>query len=231
MKILVPVKAGGRIFNVKVRVKGGNGSGIDLANVKMAMNPFSTRSPSRRRLRPKKEAGKATEVVLVSIGDRRKAAETIRTGLAMGRRSRQSWVKDRRPRRATRRGQGPEGPSSRASSPASSSSAKQAIERRFPTRDRSDGLAALPRLGPTGHLPPSKLVIDGRDRHRPPARSTAAHETPDPEAGRAVINHRTLRLNEAALRPSLPNIMKAKKKSRSRRRRRPISASMSRPRP
>ena len=79
MKILVPVK---RVidFNVKVRVKA-DGSGVDLANVKMAMNPFDEIAVEEAlRL---KEAGKATEVVLVSVGEA-SAADTIRTGLAMG---------------------------------------------------------------------------------------------------------------------------------------------------
>jgi electron transfer flavoprotein beta subunit len=79
MKILVPVK---RVidYNVKVRVKP-DGSGVDLANVKMSMNPFDEIAVEEA-LR-QKEAGKATEVVIVSIGAD-KAAETIRTGLAMG---------------------------------------------------------------------------------------------------------------------------------------------------
>ncbi len=79
MKILVPVK---RVvdYNVKVRVKA-DGSGVELANVKMAMNPFDEIAVEEAlRL---KEAGKATEVVVVSIGPAQ-AAETIRTGLAMG---------------------------------------------------------------------------------------------------------------------------------------------------
>ena len=79
MKILVPVK---RVvdFNVKVRVKS-DGSGVDLANVKMSMNPFDEIAVEEAlRL---KEAGKATEVVVVSIGPAQ-ASETIRTGLAMG---------------------------------------------------------------------------------------------------------------------------------------------------
>jgi len=79
MKILVPVK---RVvdYNVKIRVKP-DGSGVDLANVKMSMNPFDEIAVEEAlRL---KEAGKATEVVLVSIGPAQ-AAETIRTGLAMG---------------------------------------------------------------------------------------------------------------------------------------------------
>ena len=79
MKVLVPVK---RVidFNVKVRVKP-DGSGVDLQNVKMAMNPFCEIAVEEAlRLR---EAGKASEVVVVSIGPAQ-AAETIRTGLAMG---------------------------------------------------------------------------------------------------------------------------------------------------
>ncbi len=79
MKILVPVK---RVvdYNVKIRVKA-DGSGVELANVKMSMNPFDEIAVEEAlRLR---EAGKATEVVVVSIGPQQ-AAETIRTGLAMG---------------------------------------------------------------------------------------------------------------------------------------------------
>lgn len=79
MKILVPVK---RVvdYNVKIRVKA-DGSGVELANVKMAMNPFDEISVEEAlRLR---EAGKATEVVVVSVGPQQ-AQETIRTALAMG---------------------------------------------------------------------------------------------------------------------------------------------------
>jgi electron transfer flavoprotein beta subunit len=79
MKVLVPVK---RVIdaNVKPRVKP-DGSGVDLSNTKMAMNPFDEISVEEAiRL---KEAGKATEIVLVSIGPAQ-AQETIRTGLAMG---------------------------------------------------------------------------------------------------------------------------------------------------
>ncbi|PVB62054.1 electron transfer flavoprotein subunit beta/FixA family protein [Labrenzia sp. 011] len=79
MKILVPVK---RVidYNVKVRVKA-DGSGVDLANVKMSMNPFDEISVEEAlRLR---EAGKATEVIVVSVGPQQ-ATETLRTGLAMG---------------------------------------------------------------------------------------------------------------------------------------------------
>src|SRR5882724_8317462 len=79
MKVLVPVK---RVvdYNVKVRVKS-DGTGVELANVKMSMNPFDEIGVEEAlRL---KEAGKATEVVVVSIGPAQ-AAETLRTGLAMG---------------------------------------------------------------------------------------------------------------------------------------------------
>src|SRR6476661_671083 len=79
MKVLVPVK---RVvdYNVKVRVKS-DGSGVELSNVKMSMNPFDEIAVEEA-LRIK-EAGKATEIVVVSIGPAQ-AAETIRTGLAMG---------------------------------------------------------------------------------------------------------------------------------------------------
>jgi electron transfer flavoprotein beta subunit len=79
MKVLVAVK---RVvdFNVKVRVKS-DGTGVELANVKMAMNPFDEIAVEEAiRL---KEAGKATEIIAVSIGPAQ-AAETIRTALAMG---------------------------------------------------------------------------------------------------------------------------------------------------
>ena len=79
MKILVPVK---RVvdFNVKIRVKP-DGSGVELANIKMSMNPFDEIAVEEAiRL---KEAGKATEIVAVSIGPQQ-ASETIRTALAMG---------------------------------------------------------------------------------------------------------------------------------------------------
>jgi len=79
MKVLVPVK---RVidYNVKVRVKA-DGSGVDLANVKMSMNPFDEIAVEEAlRLR---EAGNASEVIAVSIGVKQ-AQETLRTALAMG---------------------------------------------------------------------------------------------------------------------------------------------------
>ena len=79
MKVLVPVK---RVidYNVKVRVKS-DGSGVDLANVKMSMNPFDEISVEQAiRL---KEAGQAEEIIVVSIGVKQ-SQETLRTALAMG---------------------------------------------------------------------------------------------------------------------------------------------------
>jgi electron transfer flavoprotein beta subunit len=79
MKVLVPVK---RVvdYNVKIRVKA-DGSGVELANVKMSMNPFDEIAVEESiRL---KEKGVVTEIVAVSIGPS-KAQETIRTALAMG---------------------------------------------------------------------------------------------------------------------------------------------------
>jgi electron transfer flavoprotein beta subunit len=79
MKVLVPVK---RVidYNVKIRVKA-DGTGVETSNVKMSMNPFDEIAVEEAlRL---KEAGKASEIVVVSIGPAQ-SAETIRTGLAMG---------------------------------------------------------------------------------------------------------------------------------------------------
>ena len=79
MKILVPVK---RVvdFNVKVRVKA-DGTGVELANVKMSMNPFDEIAVEEAL--KQKEAGKATEVVVVSCGVTA-CQETLRTAMAMG---------------------------------------------------------------------------------------------------------------------------------------------------
>ncbi|MEP1611369.1 MAG: electron transfer flavoprotein subunit beta/FixA family protein [Roseobacter sp.] len=79
MKVLVPVK---RVidYNVKVRVKA-DGTGVDLANVKMSMNPFDEISVEQAiRL---KEAGQADEIVVMSVGVKQ-SQETLRTALAMG---------------------------------------------------------------------------------------------------------------------------------------------------
>src|SRR3954454_21544115 len=79
MKVLVPVK---RVvdYNVKIRVKP-DGSGVELANVKMSMNPFDEIAVEEAiRL---KEKGKVTEIVAVSIGPQQ-AQDSLRTALAMG---------------------------------------------------------------------------------------------------------------------------------------------------
>src|ERR1700759_4876651 len=79
MKVLVAVK---RVvdYNVKIRVKA-DGTGVETANVKMSMNPFDEIGVEEAvRL---KEAGKATEIVAVSMGPQT-AQETLRTALAMG---------------------------------------------------------------------------------------------------------------------------------------------------
>src|SRR5256885_16646563 len=79
MKILVPVK---RVvdYNVKVRVQS-DGSGVDIANVKMSMNPFDEIAVEEAvRL---KEAGAATEIIVVSCGPQA-CQETLRTALAIG---------------------------------------------------------------------------------------------------------------------------------------------------
>src|ERR1700748_1809386 len=79
MKIVVPVK---RVVDkdIKIRIKA-DGSGVELANVKMSMNPFDEIAVEEA-LRQKR-AGKAAEIVIVSIGAAQ-ASETIRTALAMG---------------------------------------------------------------------------------------------------------------------------------------------------
>jgi len=79
MKVLVPVK---RVldYNVKPRVKA-DGSGVDLANVKMSMNPFDEIAVEEA-IRLKEKSG-VTEIVVVSVGEP-KAQETLRTALAMG---------------------------------------------------------------------------------------------------------------------------------------------------
>ena len=79
MKILVPVK-GVIDYNVKVRVKP-DGSGVDLSNIKMSMNPFDEIALEEAiRI---KEANSAEEIIAVSIGPEQ-SQETLRTALAMG---------------------------------------------------------------------------------------------------------------------------------------------------
>ncbi len=197
MKILVPVK---RVvdFNVKVRVKP-DGTGIDLQNVKMAMNPFDEIAVEEA-LR-QKEAGKAAEVVLVSIGPMG-TAETIRTGLAMGA-DRGIWI----------RTDGSVEPLAvakllkavvLAEAPGVVILGKQAID--DDSNQTGQMLAAL--LGWAQGTFASKLVIEGE---------TAA-VTREVDGGHETIRLKLpailttdLRLNEPRY-ASLPNIMKAKKK-------------------
>ena len=198
MKVLVAVK---RVvdFNVKIRVKA-DGSGVELANVKMSMNPFDEIGVEEAvRLR---EAGKASEVVAVSIGPQQ-AQETIRTALAMGA-DRGILVKVDGPveplavaklLKRHRRG--------RAARPRHS---RQAGDRRRLQSDRPDAGGAA-RLGRRAPSPRS-------------SRSTASEAivTREIDGGLQTLKLKMpliittdLRLNQPRY-ASLPNIMKAKKK-------------------
>jgi electron transfer flavoprotein beta subunit len=197
MKILVPVK---RVvdFNVKVRVKA-DGSGVELANVKMSMNPFDEIAVEEAiRL---KEQGKATEIVVASIGPAQ-AAETIRTALAMGA-DRGILVKT----------DGPTEPLAvakilkgivEAEQPGLVIMGKQAID--DDCNQTGQMLAAL--LGWSQGTFASKIVIEGSDllvtREVDGGLQTVKLKTP------AIVTT-DLRLNEPRY-ASLPNIMKAKKK-------------------
>jgi electron transfer flavoprotein beta subunit len=197
MKILVPVK---RVvdFNVKIRVKS-DGSGVELANIKMSMNPFDEIAVEEAiRL---KEAGKATEIVAVSIGPAQ-ASETIRTALAMGA-DRGILVKT----------EGTVEPLAvakilkaivDAEKPGLVIMGKQAID--DDCNQTGQMLAAL--LGWSQGTFASKLVIDGDNimvtREVDGGLQTVKLKAP-------VIVTTDLRLNEPRY-ASLPNIMKAKKK-------------------
>jgi electron transfer flavoprotein beta subunit len=197
MKILVPVK---RVvdFNVKIRVKA-DGSGVELANVKMSMNPFDEIAVEEAiRL---KEQGKATEIVVASIGPQQ-AAETIRTALAMGA-DRGILVKT----------DGPTEPLAvakilkgivEAEQPGLVIMGKQAID--DDCNQTGQMLAAL--LGWSQGTFASKIVIEGSDllvtREVDGGLQTVKLKTP-------TIVTTDLRLNEPRY-ASLPNIMKAKKK-------------------
>src|SRR6186713_1523592 len=197
MKILVPVK---RVidYNVKVRVKADQ-SGVDMANVKMSMNPFDEIAVEEAvRL---KEKGKATEVVVVSIGPQQ-ASETIRTALAMGA-DRGILVKT----------DGPVEPLAaakilkavvEAEAPGLVIMGKQAID--DDSNQTGQMLAAL--LGWAQGTFASKIVIDG----------DAISVTREVDGGLQTVKLKMpaiittdLRLNEPRY-ASLPNIMKAKKK-------------------
>jgi electron transfer flavoprotein beta subunit len=199
MKVLVAVK---RVvdFNVKIRVKS-DGSGVELANVKMSMNPFDEIAVEEVvRL---KEKGKVTEIVAVSVGPI-KSQETIRTALSMG--------ADRGLLIETPEGQSIEPLSVAkilkgvidAEKPAFVILGKQAID--DDCNQTGQMLAAL--LGWPQATFASKLVIEG----------DAALVTREVDGGLETLKLRLplvvttdLRLNEPRY-PSLPNIMKAKKK-------------------
>ena len=198
MKILVPVK---RVvdYNVKIRVKA-DGSGVELANVKMSMNPFDEIAVEEAlRL---KEAGKATEVV-VCRSARPRPPRRIRTGLAMGA-DRGILVKTRRRRSSRSPSPRSSRASSRRSSPASSSSASRPSTT-TPTR-------------PARCWPPCWA---GRRAPSPPRSSLgdgSVEVTREVDGGLQTVELKLpaivttdLRLNEPRY-ASLPNIMKAKKK-------------------
>jgi electron transfer flavoprotein beta subunit len=197
MKILVPIK---RVvdFNVKIRVKA-DGSGVELANVKMSMNPFDEIAVEESiRL---KEQGKATEIVVASIGPAQ-AAETIRTALAMG--------ADRGILVKTEAGIEPLAVAKilkgivEAEQPGIVILGKQAID--DDCNQTGQMLAAL--LGWSQGTFASKIAIEGSDllvtREVDGGLQTVKLKTP------AIVTT-DLRLNEPRY-ASLPNIMKAKKK-------------------
>jgi len=197
MKILVPVK---RVvdFNVKVRVKS-DGSGVDLANVKMSMNPFDEIAVEEAvRI---KERGEANEVVAVSIGGV-KSQDTLRTALAMG--------ADRAILVKTEQSVEPLAVAKLLKRVAENEKpdliilGKQAID--DDCNQTGQMLAAL--LGWPQATFASKLVVEG----------DTAMVTREVDGGLETIKIKLpavvttdLRLNEPRY-PSLPNIMKAKKK-------------------
>ena len=199
MKVLVAVK---RVvdFNVKIRVKS-DGSGVELANVKMSMNPFDEIAVEEAvRL---KEKGTIQEIVAVSIGPT-KSQETIRTALSMG--------ADRGILVETPEGQAVEPLAVakllkgviEAEKPGFIILGKQAID--DDCNQTGQMLAAL--LGWPQATFASKLVIEGE----------GAHVTREVDGGLETLKVKLpavvttdLRLNEPRY-PSLPNIMKAKKK-------------------
>jgi electron transfer flavoprotein beta subunit len=197
MKVVVPVK---RVVDkdIKIRVKA-DSSGVELANVKMSMNPFDEIAVEEAiRL---KEAGKATEIIAVSIGPQQ-ATETIRTALAMGA-DRGILVKTDTPAEPLAVAKILKGVIE-AEQPGLVILGKQAID--DDSNQTGQMLAAL--LGwPQGTFA-SKVVIEGSDvlvtREVDGGLQTVRLKGP------AVVTT-DLRLNEPRY-ASLPNIMKAKKK-------------------
>ncbi len=197
MKILVPVK---RVVdaNVKVRVKS-DGSAVELANVKMAMNPFDEIAVEEAiRL---KEAGKADEIIVVSIGPQQ-AQETLRTALAMG--------ADRAILVKTDEQTEPLGVAKvlkgvvEAEKPGLVILGKQAID--DDSNQTGQMLAAL--LGWAQGTFASKVVLDG-DKAKVTREVDGGLQTV--ELKMPAIVTADLRLNQPRY-ASLPNIMKAKKK-------------------
>ena len=198
MKILVPVK---RVidYNVKPRVKA-DGTGVDLANVKMSMNPFDEIAVEEAiRL---KEKGVATEIVAVSIGPA-KAQETLRTALAMGA-DRAILVQtddEVEPLAVAKLLEGDRrGGAARPGHP------RQAGDRRRQQPDRPDARRAA-RLA-AGHL---RLEGRGRGRQRRRSRAKSMAGSRRSSSTLPAIVTTDLRLNEPRY-ASLPNIMKAKSK-------------------
>ena len=214
MKVLVAVK---RVidYNVKPRVKA-DGTGVDLANVKMSMNPFDEIAVEEAiRL---KEKGVATEIVAVSIGPA-KAQETLRTALAMGA-DRAILVADRRRGRAAGGGQAAR-KIAEEEQPGLVILGKQAID--DDNNQTGQMLAAL--LG----WRPGHVRLEGRARRR-----RASSVTREVDGGLETMKLKLpavvttdLRLNEPRY-ASLPNIMKAKSKPLATEDARPITASTSR---
>ncbi|MGO4705945.1 electron transfer flavoprotein subunit beta/FixA family protein [Microvirga sp. 2MCAF38] len=197
MKVLVPVK---RVvdFNVKVRIKS-DGSGVELSNVKMSMNPFDEIAVEEAvRL---KEAGKVEEIIAVSIGPAQ-AQETLRTALAMGA-DRAILIKVEDPVEPLGVAKVLKG-IVEAEKPNLVILGKQAID--DDANQTGQMLAAL--LGWAQGTFASKLEIDG-DKARVTREVDGGLQTI--ELSLPAIVTTDLRLNEPRY-ASLPNIMKAKKK-------------------
>ena len=197
MKVLVPVK---RVvdYNVKIRVKS-DGSGVELANVKMSMNPFDEIAVEEAiRL---KEAGKVEEIIVVSVGPQQ-AQETLRTALAMGA-DRAILVKVEETTEPLTVAKLLKGVVD-AETPGLVILGKQAID--DDANQTGQMLSAL--LGWSQATFASKLEIEGE----------SAKVTREVDGGLQVVNVKLpaivttdLRLNQPRY-ASLPNIMKAKKK-------------------
>ena len=198
MKVLVPVK---RVvdYNVKVRVKS-DGTGVDIANVKMSMNPFDEIAVEEAvRL---KEKGVVTEVIAVSCGVQQ-CQETLRTAMAIGA-DRAHPGRDRRRAAAAGGRQAAEGAGRQGT--ARPRHPRQAGDRRRLQPDRPD--AGRARRPAAGHL-----RLEGRSRPtaRPASRAKSTAASRRSRSTLPAVVTTDLRLNEPRY-VTLPNIMKAKKK-------------------